>query len=287
MKPDGGVTWATALFLYWGPGDWCQIGIGANGKHVFILEMMHGIPSFEQQFPCEKSDWYPLAIELGEDVIRYQTKPPGKAWNTLAVRKAFHAWQGKPPALLIAGKGYGTRGGDDMYPAADLNNDFSAPGDYSVSFIRDISVVRIAPEAARLTAAERQQIDALGRDELGEKELAAPGDPTYESVSRYFPGMKNPRETIGVKDGPQKISVARDASLEFGGRRMWFEIGSPAVPFGSAKCPCAKRLVEGYLPMVRRSLRARGPPNEQMFRGLVAADEPRYAPGGPGAADGH
>ena len=177
LKPGGGVTWATSLFLYWGPGDWCQIGVGRDGRHIFTLEMMHGIPNFDRQFPCEKSDWYPVAIELGEDVIRYQTRAPGKPWNTLAVRKAFHAWQGKPPTLLIAGKGYGTKGGDDTYPAADLNNDFSAPGDYYVSFIRDISVVRIAPERRPLDRGRETANRRPGARRVGRKGAGRSGRP--------------------------------------------------------------------------------------------------------------
>jgi len=27
IRPGSGISWCTSLFLYWKPGDWCQIGV--------------------------------------------------------------------------------------------------------------------------------------------------------------------------------------------------------------------------------------------------------------------
>ncbi len=121
----------------------------------------------------------------------------------------------------------------------------------------------LQPMVCMATEFEKSQHDAAGRDLLGEKELAAPGDPSFESVSRHFPAMKFPREAIGVKDGPSEFIVRPDGSIQFNGMQnrhgylpeskiehLFFEIGDPAIRLGSGECPCSKHLLEGYLPIV-------------------------------------
>jgi len=98
---------------------------------------------------------------------------------------------------------------------------------------------------------------AADRDAVGDKELARAGDPTFESVAGYFPAMKKPREIVGVKHHPHDIGVAPDGSLELsddvdakGSPVAFFEVGKPAVRFGSGPAGCSKALAQGRLPIV-------------------------------------
>src|SRR5512146_2929999 len=43
IKPGAGVSWCTSLFVYWGPGDWCQMGVlQENGGRYYVTEMIDG-----------------------------------------------------------------------------------------------------------------------------------------------------------------------------------------------------------------------------------------------------
>jgi hypothetical protein len=105
-----------------------------------------------------------------------------------------------------------------------------------------------APE----NAVELGAFQYADRDLLGELELGRTADPTFESVASYLPGLKKPREAVGVKHHPHDIGVAPDAALELsddasvpGNPRAYFEVGEPAVRFGAAPAGCRKSLVEG------------------------------------------
>ena len=105
-----------------------------------------------------------------------------------------------------------------------------------------------APESAAHLAA----FQYADHDLLGELELGQTSDPTFESVASYLPGLKKPREVVGVKYHPHDIGVAPDATLELSddvsapeNPVAYFEIGEPAVRFGAAPAGCRKGLIEG------------------------------------------
>ena len=108
------------------------------------------------------------------------------------------------------------------------------------------------PQKAPENAAELGAFQYADRDLLGELELGRTADPTFESVASYLPGLKKPREAVGVKHHPHDIGVAPDAALELsddasvpGNPAAYFEVGEPAVRFGAAPAGCRKSLVEG------------------------------------------
>jgi hypothetical protein len=115
------------------------------------------------------------------------------------------------PALLVVGKGHG---GPANYPAGDLDNDSASRGDVGISQVKTIRVDPLAWDRLRATAEEHEAWVNEGLDLLGNAEMAADGDPTFESVARHFPAMKHPREVVGVKDHPHDIGVGQDASLQ-------------------------------------------------------------------------
>lgn len=112
------------------------------------------------------------------------------------------------------------------------------------------------------------QTQSILLDTLGEEELAALGDPSFESISRHFPAMRFSREVIGVKDDPKECVVQPDGTLQLDRMELeeeysglphekrayaFFEIAIAPVPgyvlwhrFGSGENLCAKRLLEDY-----------------------------------------
>jgi hypothetical protein len=114
-----------------------------------------------------------------------------------------------------------------------------------------------AKASATLSPARVKELQAADKDILGNLELAKKDDPSYESVAAYLPAMKNPREVVGVRYHPHEIGIAADGTLQLsddvdvaGAPTAFFEVGSPAVRFGSGPAGCAKSLLQGYLPIV-------------------------------------
>ncbi len=114
-----------------------------------------------------------------------------------------------------------------------------------------------AKAGGTLSAARIKELQAADKDILGNMELAKRDDPTYESVAAYLPGMKKPREVVGVRYHPHDIGIAPDGTLQLsddfdaaGAPTAFFEVGNPTVRFGSGPDGCAKSLLLGYLPIV-------------------------------------
>jgi hypothetical protein len=108
-----------------------------------------------------------------------------------------------------------------------------------------------------LSPARIKELQAADKDIFGNLELAKKDDPSYESLAAFLPGMKKSREVVGVRYHPHDIGIAPDGTLELaddvdaaGAPTAFFEVGSPAVRFGSAPAGCAKSLLQGYLPIV-------------------------------------
>ena len=107
------------------------------------------------------------------------------------------------------------------------------------------------PQKAPESAAPSAAFQHADRDLLGELELGKTADPTFESVASYLPGLKKPREAVGIKHHPYEIGVAPDATLELSedasvpeNPQAWFEVGEPAVRYGAAPAGCRKSLVD-------------------------------------------
>lgn len=283
IKPAAGITWCTSLFVYWDAGNWCQLGIiNRDGGRYYVMEMIDQKP-VEYEFGKRAFDaWSHVAIEAGADCIRYLTSEDGKTFKTEAVHRRPGAFV-RQPSLLIVGKGHGGPAG---YGNADLNNDYKEPGEMGRSLVRDVAVTPLEWGQLRATAPEREAWDAEGHDPAGEEQLAAVDDPTFESVCKYFPAMKWPREVVGVKDHPHDIGVAFDGALQlndacYDGKQPigFFEIGTPPYRFGTGKEPCGRRLLNGYMPIVVLTDKHDGLDLEQTVFGCTkgfSADEPLF-----------
>lgn len=255
VKPGAGVSWCTSLFIYWGPGQWCQFGIIADGGgSAYVTEMNAGIPTERRLSRCPADEWQWLAIELGADCVRYLRSSDGKAWTPEYVSRRTGG-ANRTPSHVIFGKGYGK--GAPPEPAPDLDNNYNNPGPMTTSYIRDVRIERLDWSNLRASDAERASWGGVNRDPVAEKELAGEADPTFESVARYFPAMKFPREAIGVKDHPVDIGVSWDGKLQLNNAcsdpkatTAFFQVGESPEQFGGGKNRCRKRLLDGYLPVV-------------------------------------
>ncbi len=250
LRPGTGISWAASLFLYWSPGHWLQMGVIRRSEETrfYSCEMAAGIPVECDLAFCGAEDWQHVAIELGEDCVRFLSSADGVTWTLRRLAQRPEAFHG-PPALLVLGKGYGRGSGE-----RDLDTDYGDPGSVSVSLLADVLVQRTAPQRLRAGAADREELERLGRDELGERELAAAGGPTFESAARHFPPLQHPREALGVKDHPHEFLVAPDAAIEIPGDGAGWTQGSARGFFTRAGRRlgrgATKALLGGHLPIV-------------------------------------
>ena len=81
------------------------------------------------------------------------------------------------------------------------------------------SAAEKAPKA--LTPERIKELQAADKDILGNLELAKKDDPSYEAVAGIMPGMKKPREVIGVRYHPHDIGVAVSPAFSGFGRSLW------------------------------------------------------------------
>ena len=113
----------------------------------------------------------------------------------------------------------------------------------------------------------------VGRDLQGDMVMSAKEDPSYEAVASVYPGLKFPREAIGVKEAPADCKVEPDGALVIGRvppldpvnnenevektTHAYFELAE-ATAGGvqtnwqgiGTKSRCRKHLQDGFLPIV-------------------------------------
>lgn len=260
LRAGSGISWCTSLFLYWKPGDWCQIGVIPRGDGRYYVCQTTGAQRDEHDLTrCRVDAWHHVAIELGQDCVRYLTSEDGRTWRTELFLPRPPGLMG-PPALLIVGKGFGL---DASSP--DLDNDYGERGAVAVSLIDDVIVTPIDPARMRITAEERRAAELANADPLGAAILALDADADFDTVAAKLPPLAKPREVVGVKDHPYEIGVEYDGTIQLAddtdsweqtGDTAWFEVGSPPVRFGAGRC--SKRLVDGYLPIVEAAFEHAG-----------------------------
>ncbi len=112
-----------------------------------------------------------------------------------------------------------------------------------------------------------------GPDTPGQEILAAPGDPSFEAVASRFPMLQLPREALGVPEGRDEFVLLPDGSIEVANclhhvppenrATIYWLLGPDKQRFGQGIAPDAKRLHEGYLPLVTTPFPCQGLQFEQ------------------------
>jgi hypothetical protein len=112
--------------------------------------------------------------------------------------------------------------------------------------------VRMVPEPdARGVRALNALTDILGQ------EVTAQGEPSFDRVARYFPAMKRPRVTIGVRYHPDQFGVGWDGGLITPKSEYLFRLGEPPSPY-SLDGPVTRSLLDRYLPVLESRWRHAG-----------------------------
>ena len=116
-------------------------------------------------------------------------------------------------------------------------------------------------------------------DVLGQKVLLE-GEPSFNSVAKFFPPMQRPREVVGVKEGSEDFGITWDGEIEAARpERVSFHLGNPPSPYGLAG-PVTRSLLDGYLPIVETCWEYHGLFYKELVFGYsrnLSADAPSFA----------
>jgi len=133
-------------------------------------------------------------------------------------------------------------------------------------------------------AASPVEATPWGPDTAGQELLADAHDPTFESVAGRFPLLQLPREGLGVPDGRDEFVLLADGSIELSNAvpheppenraTIYLLLGQDKQRFGQGIAPDAKRLYEGYLPLVTTPFAHDGLQFEQTIFAWSANMEP-------------
>ena len=249
QAPDSGGT--ASLYVYWDTANYTEIGLNRPGSGRLEAREVLGTYAHDHDLgPWRSGQWHTLAIEVARDCIRYLASKDGKQFQCLRVSRRPARLAGVP-ALLVIGQDAETK----TFPPPNPWINAPATNTLNVCQVRKVEVSALDAKTTAASAAERRTLVAEERDVLGEQELAAREDPSFESVSRHYPPLKWSREVVGVKDHPFDVGVAADGSLEFSDNIAsykkpiaCFVIGD--YRFGSGATACSKRLLNGYMPIV-------------------------------------
>jgi len=253
IKADASAT-PSLLALCWEDSNFIQFGINSpvNGR-LNVREVLGTYPHDYDLGAMDSGQWEYIGIELARDGIRYLGSHDGKVFETVQVSPR-PARFGGAPKLLILGQDCDGK----LFPRPSPWMTLPPSVLSETNWIKDLRVEALGQKRLNLTAGERRQIAERGSDQVGEQELASKDDPSFQSVSRHFPALKWSREIVGVKDHPFDIGVAPDGSLQlsdniasFHKATAFFQIGD--YRFGSAGGTCAKKLYEGWKPVVTTS----------------------------------
>lgn len=255
IKPAEADSWATSIFLYWGPGDWVQLGVRPmDGGRIYTTKMVVGGYSEANLGRTPFDAWHYVRLELGGDVVRFYSSDDAKAWRLERFEERPGSFVGAPK-LLFVGKGFG---GMEGYPNPMLANDYKEPGEMGTSLIDDVLVIKTPAAKVNANAKETASWKYALEDGLGKRFLNQPGGPTYESIASVLPGIRYSRETVGVPEHPQDIGIEADGSIQLGGYEgykkdpvLYLEVGDPPVRVGSAQVPVRKKLSALLAPIVR------------------------------------
>jgi len=249
LKSDDGLT-PSLLSLNWDESNFIQLGLNEPaGSKLNVREVLGTYPHDYELGDVKPGKWQFVAIEMARDCIRYFASTDGVSFEKVLVCPRPLRFAGAPALLTLGqdskGKMFERPNPWIVYPTTE----------FGTNEIRDLRVESLPKTALYATDAERHQLATQERDLAGEAELASENDPSFASVSRHFPGMKWPREIVGVKDHPFDIGIAPDGSMQlsdniasYGKPAAWFQIGD--YRFGSGQVSCSKRLLDGWMPIV-------------------------------------
>lgn len=242
---------AVSIFAWWDASNFVQVGLNREGSGRMEARVALGnYPHDYDLGPWAAEQWHTVAIEVAQDCIRILRQDEKGVFVPLHIGDRPQRFSAKP-ALLVAGRDAETK----LFPPANPWIHPPATNAIHLCAVDDIRVTALARGRTRASGRERRQLVQGGLDAWGREALAGKADPTFEKAARHFPPLKWPREAIGVKDNPSALGVAADGSLQFSGDIANYKkpVGFFSVDgyrFGSGADACARRLANGYMPMI-------------------------------------
>lgn len=267
IKSAGGTQWAPGIALYWDNNNWIRLVLAEN-IGFYAYEMIDGVLSqynlstykgneynsvkisdlwkYDQRignlklYPLKVDNygWHYMGFELKKESVVYLSSDDAESWTVqrLGQRTGILA---TAPKYMILGKGFAD---NKKYAGELLENDNVNKGSAEVSYIKNVKMVDRNRTTINLIAHNH------GEDILGNKELSSGKDPSFESVSKYYPAMQYTREAVGVKDHPFEFSVVADGAVVNDKNMLFFTINGER--FGNEPKFPDKKLYNGYLPYV-------------------------------------
>jgi hypothetical protein len=275
-----------SIYLVWGPEQWCGVGeisptpfarlystVVVNGKPE---EVDHrGIVNFGNP------RW--MRIQLGKNYIRFEYSNDGVEWHTL--RTVERPKQlARAPQWIAFGKSYEAE--DDPF---GRSSEKPLPGDRGsapVSIKARVYEVRLEPtprDQQQLTESELEALRKPAVDPVMATLSHSDDDPTFDTIARFHPPMKFPREVVGVPAHPLDIGIDYLGRLDVSPWKpavAWFEVGDAPKPLGSDSSPFKRRLLHGYIPVDTLSATRDGVRYELTFFGWsdeFRVDRPLFA----------
>ncbi len=240
------------LVLRWDAANYVQFGL--NNPSAGRLELREVLGTYPHDFDLGAAaavgEWQTLAVELAGDCVRYLAATNGGTFVCLHVSPRPARMHGAPQDLEL-----GQQFDGKLFPRPTPW--INPPSDQITNFVcfRELHVSELAGTEVTASVGEQAELSAAGHDVAGETELAAPGDPSFASVSAYYPAMKWPREIVGVKDHDGAIGLACDGSLQltdniarYDKPTAFFQLGD--YRFGGRNQTCGKKLLHGWMPVV-------------------------------------
>ena len=270
----------TDLVLTWDNSNYLQFGLNHRGDgHLNLREVLGTYPHDFDLGPMDVTQWHTLAVELGQDCVRYLVSTDEVTFACVHVSPRPARIAGALTNVSLARK---VERKIFARPVPWTIPPTVAPT--SVVAFQHLQITALSATAAHRSSREESMLRDVGQDAAGNKELARKEDPSFDSVSHHFPRMKWSREIVGVKDHPGTIGVAPDGSLEFGDdlanytkATAFFRLGD--YRFGTGTNGCAKRLLNGWVPAVTAQANHGGLQLEQTVFGWsegFSPDQPMY-----------
>lgn len=240
-----------SMYVVWDKDNWCGVGkISPTPFGRFYSTLTENGKTVETNHTgCIA--WRPhlIRLQVGKDCIRLLYSEDGSEWIWLRTIPRPASFAGAP-ALVAFGKHYPK--GTQPFAESTASNLGSAQGATYAGSISDIRIEATAAKDLKMTADERKDLANTASDRVGSIILSRDEDPTYAAVSKFYTGMKLPREIVGVPERMVEIGVdylARLDSSPWAPPIAWFEVGDPAKALGEGKEPITRRMLDGYLPV--------------------------------------
>lgn len=277
-----GATWGTSLFIIWNDGNRCQAGLadshGTFGR-FFTSLTTDGASDTSNIARCDLTRPYYMRIQIGKDCIRFFCSESGVRWTLIKTAERPRQFAGAPVSLAI-GRGHGT--GTAPYANPGLDNSYLTPGEMVTSTVSHLRVEKTDSASLKMSKSERMALVEHGPDPIARIVLEGKSDPTYEQVSKFYPAMRFPRESVGVPELPVEISIDHLGRLERNFDEppiAWLEVGKDRPPFGD-DIAIQRRLLDGWLPAVVLTTNRNNINYEQTVFGWsegFSPDQPLYA----------